>query len=202
MATVRLTLEDKQVIVNKAISRSVHMQQLQKQKVAGHVLADTVRIELLGGARNVILIDDLIKQADQIISKLPEVVHRQDRHYLSFSTHIRFTLPSTGLSESLELSERSYIPQAYSPTLENEKLEAMVIKHLELNQTLITKRKQLQEELWAILNQASTVKKLLTIWPEAKSLLTEEQLNPTNAPLPAEKSKELNRALNLEAIDD
>lgn len=202
MATVRLTLEDKQKIVDKAISRSVHMQRLQKQKVAGHVLADTIRIELLGGARNVILIDDLIKQADQIISKLPEVVHRQDRHYLSFSTHIRFTLPSTGRSETLELSERSYLPQAYSPTIENEKLEAMVIKHLELNQTLIAERKQLQDELWAILNQASTVKKLLTIWPEAKNLLTEEQLNPTNVPLPAEKSKELNRALNLEAIDD
>ena len=202
MATVRLTLEDKQAIVDKAISRSVHMQRLQKQKVAGHVLADTIRIELLGGARNVILIDDLIKQADKIISKLPDAVHRKDRHYLSFSTHIRFTLPSTGRSETLELSERSYVPQAYSPTLENEKLEAMVIKHLELNQTLIAERNRLQEELWAILNQASTVKKLLTIWPEAKSLLTEEQLNPTNAPLPAEKSKELNKALNLEAIDD
>lgn len=202
MATVRLTLEDKQAIVDKAISRSVLMPRLKKQIVACHVLADTIRIELLGGARNVILMDDLIKQADQIISKLPDAVHRQDRHYLSFSTHIRFTLPSTGRSESLELSERSYIPQAYSPTLENPKLEAMVIKHLELNQTLIAERKQLQEELWEILNQASTVKKLLTIWPEAKSLLTEEQLNQTNTPLPAEKSKELNRALNLEAIDD
>ena len=202
MVTVRLTQEDKQVIVNKAINRSVHMQRLQKQKVAGHVLADTIRIELLGGARNVVLMDDLIKQADQIISKLPEVVHRQDRHYLSFSTYIRFTLPSTGHSEALELSERSYIPQAYSTTLENPKLEAMVIKHLELNQTLIAERNQLQEELWAILNQASTVKKLLTIWPDAKSLLTEEQLNPTNAPLSTEQVNELNKALNLEATDD
>ena len=199
MATVRLTLEDKQVIVDKAISRSVHIQRLQKQEVAGHVLADTIRIELLGGARNVILMDDLIKQADQIISKLPEVARR---HYLSFSTNIRVTLPSTGQAETLELSERAYIPQAYAPTLENPKLEAMVIKHLELNQTLIAERRQLQDELWTILGQASTVKKLLTIWPEAKSLLTEEQLNPTNAPLPAEKSKELNRALNLEATND
>lgn len=202
MATIRLTLEDKQKIVDKAISRSALMQRLQKQKVAGRVLADTIRIELLGGARNVILMDDLIKQADQIISKLPDVIHRQDRHYLSFSNHIRFTLPSTGRSESLELSERSYLPQAYSPTLENPKLDAMVIKHLELNQTLIAERKRLQDELWAILNQASTVKKLLTIWPDARSLLTEEQLNPTNVSLSAEKVRELYKALNLEATDD
>lgn len=201
MSTIRLTQDDKQVLVNKAINRSIHMQRLQKQKAVGHVLADTIRIELLGGASNVILMNDLIRQVDQIISKLPEIVHRQDRHYLSFSKHIRFTLPSTGWSETLELSERSYLPQAYSPILKNPQLEAICIKHLELNQTLIAERDLLKKQLWSILSQVSTVKQLLAIWPESKNLLTEEQRNQVKAPLPAEQIKSLNQALNLEATD-
>ena len=192
MVVSNLTKQYKQAIVDKAIDQSPNAALIKNQIIAEHILADTVRVELLGGVKQVITINALILQMDALLEKLPAIVHRHDRHYLSWGTTLRLTLASTGEVKSLQLGERMYLPQTYAPTLDNPKLEQMVISHLELSQQLIDDRYKLTENLWSILNSTNSVKKLLRVWPESRELLDSLPL-----PEPEVNIVNLNKALRL-----
>ena len=191
MVATNLTKQYKQAIVDKAIDQSPNAALIKNQIAAEHILADTVRVELLGGVKQVININALILQIDDLLAKLPASVHRRDRHYLSWGTTIRFTLASTGEVKTLQLGEWMCLPQHYAPTLDNPKLEQMVISHLNLSQQLIADRLWLTEKLWSVLNSVNSVKKLLKVWPESRELLDS---------LPAPESEvnivDLNKALH------
>ena len=192
MVVSNLTKELKQAIVDKAIDQSPNAALVKNQILAEHILADTVRVELLGGVKQVITINALILQMDALLEKLPASVHRHDRHYLSWGTTLRFTLASTGEVKSLRLGERMYLPQTYAPTLDNPKLEEAVIKHLQLGQQLLADRHQLITDIWAILNRVNSVKKLLNVWPESRELIDSLPI-----PEPEVNIVNLNKALRL-----
>lgn len=197
MVVTKLTNQYKQAIVDKAIDQSPNAALCKNQIKAEHILADTVRVELLGGVKQVVEINALIAQMDALLEKLPASLHRPDRHYLSWGTTVRFTLASTGEVKTLQLGERMYLPQAYAPTLDNPKLEQMVINHLKLSQQLITDRYELIDNLWTVLNNTNSIKQLLMVWPESRGLL--DSLPP---PEPEVNLDNLNKALRLEATDD
>lgn len=192
MVVSNLTKQHKQAIVDKAIDQSPNAALIKNHILAEHMLAEVIRVELLGGVKQFIKINALILQMDALLERLPASVHRRDRHYLSWGDRVRFTLASTGEVKSLQLSKRKYLPQTYAPTLDNPKLEEAVIKHLQLGQQLLADRYWLAENLWSILNSVNSVKKLLKVWPESRELLdslpaTEPEVNIVN----------LNKALRL-----
>ncbi|MDF7217664.1 Nmad5 family putative nucleotide modification protein [Proteus mirabilis] len=198
----RLTNSLKEVITQNALEKSGVVQQQKELDLEYNKLALEVRIEALGGESKAKEMDGLYSKADEIAEKLRQSVNEDIgvRYALGHRLYASFG----GMRLWLKYGKKENGDNTCLLTPCDSKClfaadHPLSIKFSELEdkkRNITNKVKDVKANVTATLNSVTTVKRLLTIWPEAKELLPKD-VEKASIQLPALKVEKLNEIIGL-----
>ena len=200
----RLTNSLKEVITQNALEKSGVIQQQKELDLEYNKLALEVRIEALGGESKAKDMDDLYRNAKEITEKLREQV--DESIGIWYASDYQILASFGGMRLWLEYGRKENNDRVRLLTPCNSKClfaadHPLSIKFSELEDkkhNITNKVINVKVNVAAALNSVTTVKRLLTIWPEAKELLPKD-LEKASVQLPALKVEKLNEIIGLPA---
>lgn len=200
---MRLTIKLKSEIVNNALKKAgvLIKWKMFEEKLA--ILAEKVRIEAWGGQENYDTINATVERINGIISTIPAKYRnhdifsvggkRKNIHVAFGGRQVRLPYDGKGTGDynitKYTPYDRLLLPAEHTLSLEFEALMTERDNINELQQTIETKVK-------AKLDEATTVKKLLQLWPEASELLPNPEPKSLSTQLTV-PVKDLNSLLGL-----
>ncbi|WP_273827471.1 Nmad5 family putative nucleotide modification protein [Providencia rettgeri] len=198
----RLTNSLKEVITQNALEKSGVIQQQKELDLEYNKLALDVRIEALGGESKAKEMDDLYSKAKEITEKLREQV--DESIGICYALGYRLYASFGGMRLWLKYGRKENNDKIYLLTPCDSKLLFAADHHLSLKFTELEDKKrninnkvsEVKANVTAALNSVTTVKRLLTIWPEAKELLPKD-VEKASVQLPALKVEKLNEIIGL-----
>lgn len=200
----RLTNSLKEIITQNALEKSGVIQQQKELDLEYNKLALEVRIEALGGESKAKDMDDLYRNAKEIIEKLREQV--DESIGIGYASDYQILASFGGMRLWLEYGRKENNDRVRLLTPCNSKClfvadHPLSVKFSELEDkkhNITNKVINVKVNVAAALNSVTTVKRLLTIWPEAKELLPKD-LEKASVQLPALKVEKLNEIIGLPA---
>lgn len=198
----RLTNSLKEVITQNALDKSGVIQQQNELDLEYNKLALEVRIEALGGEDKAKEMDDLYIKAKEITEKLREQV--DESIGICYALSYRLYASFGGMRLWLEYGRKENNDKIYLLTPCESKLLFAADHHLSIKfseledkkRNITNKVSEVKANVTAALNSVTTVKRLLTIWPEAKELLPKD-VEKASVQLPALKVEKLNEIIGL-----
>ncbi|ENI7063102.1 hypothetical protein BBX45_06125 [Proteus mirabilis] len=198
----RLTNSLKEVITQNALEKSGVVQQQKELDLEYNKLALEVRIEALGGESKAKEMDGLYSKAAEIAEKLRQSVNEDigvhyalgHRLYASFGgmrLWLKYGKKENGDNTCLltPCDSKCLFAADHPLSIKFSELE-------DKKRNITNKVKDVKANVTAALNSVTTVKRLLTIWPEAKELLPKD-VEKASIQLPALKVEKLNEIIGL-----
>lgn len=194
MASVRLNKMDKEHIAKQARIKSPLHKQAQDIEEALRQFAGKLRVHVLGGEEKAAEYAAVAKKIAGIRASLPEnltcygsTISMSNNLYVYFEKHKgqRVNLPDTAVAPNNSVNLYEY------PELLKE-----FIGLRDLEKTTDMKLKNLENEVLASISSITTLKKLLSVWPEAEELIPEHLKQPP-VQLPALRTAKLNKMIGL-----
>ncbi len=198
----RLTNSLKEVITQNALEKSGVIQQQKELDLEYNKLALEVRIEALGGKENAGVLDQLYNDLINGIDTLKKVTGTYI--YLNNGLDTGINPSFGGMSTYLNYGFNKNGDSIFLLALSRDKCRfsadhPLSIKFTELEgkkEKLNKKYCEVNVNVSAALKSCTTVKRLLTIWPEAKELLPKD-VEKASVQLPALKVEKLNEIIGL-----
>ncbi|MCT0068564.1 hypothetical protein KUA03_00595 [Proteus mirabilis] len=198
----RLTNSLKEVITQNALEKSGVIQQQKELDLEYNKLALEVRIEALGGKENAGVLDQLYNDLINGIDTLKKVTGTYI--YLNNGLNTGINPSFGGMSTYLNYGFNKNGDSIFLLALSRDKCRfaadhPLSIKFTELEgkkEKLNKKYCEVNVNVSAALKSCTTVKRLLTIWPEAKELLPKD-VEKASVQLPALKVEKLNEIIGL-----
>ena len=194
---MRLTKTKREQIVAAAIERSQQAKALTELQTSVQFrLAETCRVLHLGGE----VIAQEIEKAEVAVAKATENVPTS---LLSQAFNRRGGLTVKYLKGRSRLTgylkfKQMEVCGPFSLTLDSYPVVMEVVSdYFETEKRLNDEIRKLENEVRAIVNSVSTVKRLLEVWPECEALLPPETKKSQTPPPPAKCVAELNALLKL-----
>ncbi|WP_272658191.1 Nmad5 family putative nucleotide modification protein [Providencia sp. PROV108] len=197
----RLTNSLKEVITQNALEKSGVIQQQKELDLEYNKLALDVRIEALGGKEKADALDQLHQNLLEGVDKLKE--YMGEYVYITNDVDYRVYVSFGGMRNRINYSETIDDQTMLLTPCESKCRFAadhpLSIKFLELEEKkskLDKKYCEVKVNVSTALKSCTTVKRLLTIWPEAKELLPKD-VEKASVQLPALKVEKLNEIIGL-----
>ncbi|RXN69124.1 hypothetical protein D0Z62_21010 [Providencia rettgeri] len=197
----RLTNSLKEVITQNALEKSGVIQQQKELDLEYNKLALDVRIEALGGKEKADALDQLHQNLLEGVDKLKESMG--EYVYITNDVDYRIYASFGGMRNRIDYSETIDDQTMLLTPCESKCRFAadhpLSIKFSELEdkkRNIKSRAKDVKANVTAALNSVTTVKRLLTIWPEAKELLPKD-VEKASVQLPALKVEKLNEIIGL-----
>nr|ELR5030167.1 hypothetical protein [Providencia rettgeri] len=198
----RLTNNLKEVITQNALEKSGVIQQQKELDLEYNKLALDVRIEALGGKEKTTELDNLHQTTLKMVSDLSDGIGK--RVDLDYAEYTRLYAAFGGMSTYLNYGVNKDDMKISMLTPSDTKCRFSADHQLSVRfSELENKKRNLKQKMHEIkanvksaLDSATTVKRLLTIWPEAKELLPKD-VEKASVQLPALKVEKLNEIIGL-----
>ncbi|EMJ6797686.1 hypothetical protein RGI81_003615 [Morganella morganii] len=198
----RLTNHIKSEIIKNALVKAGIQEEKSQLRAEKSALANDVRIAALGGAENAKKIDDKYATALAIVKELKsdvdEYIHignaTDDEIYPAFGgqrTRLRYGRDDQGAVLRLLTPQNS---KCLFPA--DHELSKRFAQIVDKESSIEKKEAEIKANVKAALDSVTTIKKLISVWPEVKEILPEgEQEQQTS--LPAVKVENLNSLIGL-----
>lgn len=196
--SLRLNKSDKEYVASKARQLSPMNLVLAQVHEDRKAIAETVRVELLGGITKANRYDELLKQAFAIREELPDEVRAYSvgiNHGNSFNVYLDVNRERV----YLQLENDCVVPESWTTLKPSHKCYQALVNSVDQTNAIEKQLQELQSTVYASIASITTVKKLLESWEEAKDLLPQHLLQP-KAQLPALQTKQLNKLIGLPVV--
>lgn len=193
----RLTTHIRDQIVANALAKTTFAAEEGVIEQERFALAEAFRIEALGGAEQARKIEKLAARIEKELAELPagvvlygQPIRKSHEMWRMNLGGARVVIPFGDSTEQQRIAPSGSVFAGDHPlVLQFHSLENR-------GADLDKRRNDLRDSVRAVLNSCTTIKKLLTVWPEAKELLP-ASLEEARSQLPAVQTAELNAALGL-----
>ena len=192
----RLTNYLRDEITKNAIAKTSFQSEMDALAKERYELAEEIRIESLGGRNRADEIEATVAKIEKLAKLLPEEIvagtwiRRDYEMYRLNLGGLRANIKFSDCYEDLRICASGVTLTADNPL--TVRFNEIINKESDIE----GRRNDLALQVRAVLNTCSTVKKLLTVWPEAKELLP-DRLEEARPQLPAVQTQELNAAIGL-----
>ena len=198
----RLTNNIKSEIIRNALVKAGIQEEKELLRAEKSTLANDVRIAALGGAENAKKIDDKYATALAIVKELKSDVDgyihignaTDDEIYPAFGgqrTRLRYGHDDQGAVLRLLTPENS---KCLFPA--DHELSKRFAQIVDKESSIEKKEAEIKANVKAALDSVTTIKKLISVWPEVKEILPEGEQE-QQASLPAVKVENLNSLIGL-----